>query len=293
MFRRSRPVWLAIVPLVLTGAMGGAAASAAPSTMKDWSTKTRVEDGVLYVTAAPEVNNWIQVEVRGAKARVWEMDGALIAGAGCVQSGAWASECTGFTSIVVDGGDWGDVVEVGNATTLPCRAHGGSSQDQLYVYGCGAGGDEGDDVITILQEGLGVSGGNAPSTAANEVFGGPGRDSLDLRSSTGPLTVSLDDVANDGLVGDPRNNVHSDIEDVAGGVDSDATLIGSNGDNRLLGGNGKDVIDGAGGNDSLIGYEGDDTLRGGAGFDALDGGEGFDRCDVGADGGDALRCEAS
>ena len=106
----------------------------------------------------------------------------------------------------------------------------------------------------------------APGTDA--LHGGAGRDSLSY-SAHGAVSVSLDDLSNDGAPGE-GDNVGGDIESVTGTVSAD-TLTGDEGPNTFLGGDGDDTIDGRGGADVLSGGAGGDVVIGGAGRDMLAG----------------------
>jgi Ca2+-binding RTX toxin-like protein len=111
-----------------------------------------------------------------------------------------------------------------------------------------------------------------PGSGADTFFGGTGTDYVWYRDETSPVSVSLDDVANDGA--DARDdNIHSDVENILGGLGDD-TLVGSGGDNVIDGRQGNDTIFGLGGNDTFVG------LGNGAGFpngaDNMFGGDGFD-----------------
>ncbi len=101
-----------------------------------------------------------------------------------------------------------------------------------------------------------------------------------------PLTVSLDDQANDGRTGgDEHDNLHTDIEDVDGFLDTPygdpnpapLTITGSAGPNRITGDLGNDVIDGGGGADVVDAGRGDDTVTAADGAtDIIDCGAGTD-----------------
>jgi Ca2+-binding RTX toxin-like protein len=70
---------------------------------------------------------------------------------------------------------------------------------------------------------------------ADDISAGAGFDSVSL-FGLGGITVSLDDVANDGqFAGAEGANVHSNVEDL-GGTDGDDVLIGSAAANALFGG---------------------------------------------------------
>ena len=108
--------------------------------------------------------------------------------------------------------------------------------------------------------------------------------------------MTINNVANDGgNGGGEKDNVRTDVENLAGGPGID-TLTGSGLDNRILGPGGNDNIHGGGGddesirrqlsstsatpgNDRLAGDGGDDNLFGGDGGDDLTGGDGYDFTD--------------
>jgi Ca2+-binding RTX toxin-like protein len=129
---------------------------------------------------------------------------------------------------------------------------GGDGTDTLYLGGNtkADGGPDGDHILSD-------SAVCAPGSS-DEVNGGDGVDLADFGQVGGALSVSLDDVANDGWGG--GDNFHSDLEDVNGG-DGGMVLIGSAGPNVLTGGAGNDLLDGRGG---------PDQLAGGAGIDVAD-----------------------
>src|SRR5207248_11639592 len=91
---------------------------------------------------------------------------------------------------------------------------------------------------------------------------------------TDDLTLSLDEVANDGdqATGE-ADFLHADIEIVAGGQGNDH-IIGNEFDNTLIGDVGNDTLEGLGGSDTLFGDAGDDSLDGGDGDDTLQGAAG-------------------
>lgn len=181
----------------------------------------------------------------------------------------------------------GDDLIVGN---------GGSDRLELK-YGCGGSvaGGTGDDEITFSR-GATADGGAGDDTmrfseprypcpaasSSTDIGGGGGTDLLDLAGqlrSSDVFAVSLDDVANDGLADQlVPDNVHADIENLSGGIESDI-FVGSAGPNRLTGGSMPDVLIGGGGDDQLAGDLQDDLLDGGPGADVLEGGAGTDLAD--------------
>jgi Ca2+-binding RTX toxin-like protein len=133
----------------------------------------------------------------------------------------------------------------------------------------------GDDVVCLGDgnDALNGGAGNDVSIAeaavdGNDSFaGGPGtRDSVRYDRRRSPLAVSLDNVPDDGQVGE-RDNIHTDVENVVGGRAGD-DVNGSAAGNSINGGPGADSLSGLDGNDELIGGSGDDVLDGGDGRDS-------------------------
>lgn len=93
---------------------------------------------------------------------------------------------------------------------------------------------------------------------ADDIHGGAGTDAVVYGDRDAPVTVTLDDVANDGQAGE-GDNVHSDVEQIFGG----------NGRDVLQGTPGPELIDGAGGNDTIVDGGGRDRVYGGPGNDAI------------------------
>ena len=130
------------------------------------------------------------------------------------------------------------------------------------------------------------------SEADDRLIGGPGADDIqggggiedyvtyaDDGDQTQGVTVTLDDVANDGRPGE-GDNVHRDVESVVGAQQGGNDLTGSAVDDSLWGGAGDDVLRGKAGNDELHGDSsfmpgagGHNVLDGGIGLDTLFGGE--------------------
>ncbi|MDP2711175.1 MAG: MopE-related protein [Solirubrobacteraceae bacterium] len=191
---------------------------------------------------------------------------------------------------------------------------GGAGDDTLH-------GGAGDDLI---EGGLGddlMTGG----PGADVIAGGPGVDTVSYADQTDRVVVTLDGVANDGVVigGTSEGDNVVSTENVIGGSGDDL-LVGDQARNRLEGRGGDDVLIGGGNDDVLDGGSGRDTvsyehraaddpitatlapptpggggrdesdqfigievLRGGAGADALSGGPGNDTL-IGGPGNDTL-----
>jgi Ca2+-binding RTX toxin-like protein len=93
---------------------------------------------------------------------------------------------------------------------------------------------------------------------SDALSGGPGTDSASFAARIAPVKVTLDDVKDDGEVGE-LDNVGKDVETVEGGFVGDE-LTGSDGADTLRGNGGGDTLTGGGGSDVIEGGEGDDTV---------------------------------
>jgi Ca2+-binding RTX toxin-like protein len=95
---------------------------------------------------------------------------------------------------------------------------------------------------------------------------GPGTDTVTYADHTGPVTASLDGIANDGQAGEGDNVLNAE------------NIIGGSGNDTLTGNAGPNILRGLAGNDHLFGLAGNDTLIGGDGTDTAAGGDGTDTC---------------
>lgn len=163
---------------------------------------------------------------------------------------------------------------------------GGAGNDQLF-------GEDGADVVHG-GEGDDVVGGGGTAAFADVMDGGPGFDTLDQYEYTpggsaglpGPVSVTLDGVANDGRAGegDQVTSVERMQLLVAATLDGSAipgpvdlkvfrtTAAGS----RLVGTAANDVLTGYDYDDTIVGGAGDDLIVGGNGNDTITGGPGRD-----------------
>jgi Ca2+-binding RTX toxin-like protein len=195
--------------------------------------------------------------------------------ANCTESGEyenWNVSCPaqGVTEITFDGHDGGD--SFFNNTDLPSLQLGGPGVDFLHGGG-------GPDVIDGGADNDNLSGNGGDDTldggaGTDTISGGPGTDIASYADATGPVTASLDGVANDGQAGE-NENIPSDVEGIQGGSYDD-TLSGGGGNSTLLGGDGADDLQSWNGDDVLRGQGGNDTLHPSGGADVLDGGDGVD-----------------
>ncbi len=173
------------------------------------------------------------------------------------------------------------------------RVLGGAGDDALTGNSSAnvLSGGEGEDVLRGLDgsdELLGDAGSDDldGGTGPDEVSGGSGsRDRAIYASRTAGVAVDLDDLADDGESAE-QDNVHSDVEDLAGGRGNDL-LIADADRNRLTGGAGADDLRSSDGDDTLLGQADGDRLDAGIGADVVDDGEGLNTVDAG-DGDDTL-----
>ncbi len=193
-------------------------------------------------------------------------------------------QLTGGNGIdTLNGGDNADTI-TGDAGGDILSGDGGSDQIQGGLDGDNMTGGDGED---RLFGGFGndvQSGGNGfdflgqggDDQGADSYSGGPGLDNVFFTNAAGPVTITPDDVTNDGPQG--QDNVASDIENYTGGPFAD-TINGSDGPNVIEGLTGADLLNGGGGNDQVYGHsiipsgDGNNTINGGDGNDILvDGG---------------------
>lgn len=212
-------------------------------------------------------------------------------------------------TILVNANAGNDTVSLASAIPLtePATINGGDGNDNLTG---GAGGDvidggAGSDVINgadgndVLRGGAGnnsLFGGNGNDSMTAEtgkdVFdGGAGVDSVSYATRTAALSITLDNVANDGqttiiklpppslpIILPEADNVRDTVENVTTGSGNDIVTASAAAVNNVFnGGGGNDRLDGRAGNDQLFGAAGDDVLLGGAGNDLLNGGDGNDQ----------------
>jgi Ca2+-binding RTX toxin-like protein len=210
--------------------------------------------GTLTYTGQPGEPNSVEFEPSGPVVYVGPMKGTVT---GCDQVGPTMFACLNINSITADLGDGDDRAWAGG----PFRSalSGGPGDDDLILFAPGNG--------SVLS-------------------GGPGIDTAVISSRAAePISITLDDVANDGVKGSSVN-VAPDVENLSaqsvywpnGALVADRygpiTLTGDADANELTSDDGNDTLTGGAGSDVLIGRGGDDTL------DARDGE--LDRVECGA-----------
>ncbi|MET0816305.1 MAG: MopE-related protein, partial [Solirubrobacteraceae bacterium] len=154
----------------------------------------------------------------------------------------------------IEGGDGNDQIDAGDENDVLL----GGAGDEIWIRG-----DHGADFID------GGPGSDrlfpGDGTDADVVIGGAGTDEATYQDNNddAPVSVTLDDIANDGRAG-VLGNVRSDVEDILGG-DGDDFLKGDKDNNRIRGDldpdDGDDILDGGLGRDILEGGGGNDEIR--------------------------------
>jgi hypothetical protein len=252
----TRTARLAVAALVAALALPPAAQGATVS----------VAGGKAVYTAASGEANHLTVTIVSGVMR-FEDTGvtSTTAGTGCVLKPAQRVDClataiSGVTADLGDGNDWLSV-----QVLMPATVHGGLGNDQIAILA-------GDDLVDggagadTIDTGWGddtIDGGEGPDS----IGGGLGRDRVVYSTRTTGVSVSLDDVANDGAAGE-GDNVRPSVDDVTGGAGDDF-LVGDGEANALHGGPGGDDLQGGAGDDTLDGAAGTDVLSGGPGADVL------------------------
>jgi Ca2+-binding RTX toxin-like protein len=152
--------------------------------------------------------------------------------------------------------------DLGAALVFALTAYGGAGFDVL-TGGAGADtlhGGEDDDLFRT-----------ASTADGSDVYeGGSGIDILSYDNRTVAITITVDNIANDGAANE-RDNIQNTVEGLVGGPLAD-TITGGEADNTLVGGPGNDTLNGGGGNDIFLERErqGSDIMNGGPGSDTVD-----------------------
>lgn len=133
---------------------------------------------------------------------------------------------------------------------------------------------EGTDAISNIQNVITNVGNDLieSGTAANNINGAGGSDTVSYAQSTAAVTADLTTNANN-AGGTAAGDVFSNIENLTGSAYDDK-LTGDGNGNVLTGNAGNDTLFGMASVDTLLGGDGNDTLEGGAGADIVTGGNG-------------------
>ena len=191
----------------------------------------------------------------------------VVAVAPCAQVSATEADCpSGLTVFDVSLGDLSDAAVDSTVGSASAHFSGGEGDDQLTgLFGAdvllGGGGNDtlsgaqgndeldggsGDDQLEGVLGDDRLSGGPGAdllqiALGKDVASGGDGTDTADYSNYADPVTVTLDDVANDGAPGE-ADNIKTDVENVLGG-ENDDVLVGSAVSNLLDGRGGDDQID--------------------------------------------------
>jgi Ca2+-binding RTX toxin-like protein len=122
----------------------------------------------------------------------------------------------------------------GTPFPLPLTLNGGAGNDKL-TDGLAADlvdGGTGNDTLTALEN----------ADVADDYTGGPGTDTLSYGPRSQAVTVSTDDQANDGALGE-ADNARSDLEKLTGGRGNDTLSAKTGSKATVKGGRGNDTLD--------------------------------------------------
>src|SRR5215213_1432099 len=225
-----------------------------------------VAGGTLsYVAGAGEVNT-VTVTQSGSNYVISDPGRSITLANGTTVTGSASFPTTGITTILVDAGDSNDSVTV--SPSVRANLFGGAGDDSLTGGGASftlthstanemLSGGSGADTLYGGQDDDTLDGGSG----ADSLRGEAGTDVASYTTRTSAVTVTIDNVANDGA--GEGDDVRTDVE-------------------RVLGGSGNDTLTGTSASEELNGAGGDDTLRATAGADTLIGGSGRDLADYSA-----------
>ena len=255
----------------------------------------KFEDRTLLTVSAFFFNGELTVQSDGSDAILIQEDPANMGFVQVLDDGNAISTllptlAANVTSIVVEGGDGNNTIDLRNVDSLvfsnpalTVSASGGDGNDTIFgspnVLEVLSGND-GADTISAGDGDDTINGGDGEDDLSGEggidlINGGDGEDNID--GGTG------DDVINGGSSGDTIEG--GDGNDIINGDSGDDSISGSAGmdtidggssDDTVSGGDDDDVITGNGGNDSLSGDGGDDDVNGQGSMDTIDGGIGDD-----------------
>jgi Ca2+-binding RTX toxin-like protein len=221
---------------------------------------------LTYKAAAGKANTVTFTQAASSVTVTRAADDDAIAGTGCTEVIPGTTfDCPGVTAVVADGNDGADKLDATGLTTARVDLRGGDGADTLLGGPASdtLNGGGGDDTLA----------GNA---GADSIAGGAGLDRADFSGT--PLTISLNDLPDDGTPGE-GDNVRSDVEDVTAdpGASGTARITGSDAGNIITMGSGGGTLTGGAGNDTLAGGPADDSIDARDGFaDRVSCGTGID-----------------
>jgi Ca2+-binding RTX toxin-like protein len=232
------------------------------------ASRARVINGsALDYAAGSGESNDVNVSLDSGAYTITDSGAAITAGAGCGPVDSHRVRCSadGVGLVTVAARDQNDAVSVSVSTST--LIEGGLGNDTL-VGGSGVDfldGDAGNDILGGGESNDLLTGGFGADYLSG---GGGGFDTASYFERGQGVVADIGGGANDGNGGDgaggSRDNIESDVENIAGGGGNDV-LTGDAGRNSLWGGGGGDSLRGEDGNDTLSGDAGADSLSGGAG----------------------------
>jgi hypothetical protein len=256
-------------PVLLALALGLAFAAAAWTAAPANAAVVSFTGGGLTITGAPGEGSRLTVEAdANTRATVHDDADGLQPGPGCIGTPRQvvcemllAQGCYPCAA-TIDLGDASDTLILsGTPVKGPFIVEAGAGDDLVQLVG---------DANAIVRGGPGND--TLRADGLSELDGGEGADvlqgdraSASYVSRTEAVTVTLDGVANDGVLGEHDNA-------------ATGSIIGGDGADALTGNGAGNEISGRAGADFLAGEDGDDTLRAaGGGIDRVEAGAGDDR----------------
>jgi Putative metal-binding motif/RTX calcium-binding nonapeptide repeat (4 copies) len=246
--------------------------------------------GVVTYTGSEGVDNFF-VSINNPPAWIFNRNSAaaalMTAGSGCndvfADGTRLACQITGGATINLNGGD--DFVG-GGGDGHGLTVSGGAGNDTIVPSGNAIhtlNGNAGNDTINLsVTPNQDIVDGGADDDliriprGPDDIRGGSGVDTVEFSVAGATVSVTLNDVQDDGASNDTDSNIRSDVENLLGGEEQD-NFTGSAAANVLTGGGGNDNLDGAGGQDTIVAGDGDDTVE------ARDGAADSVNCGVGND----------
>ncbi|MGE5827611.1 MAG: calcium-binding protein [Micromonosporaceae bacterium] len=244
-----------------------------------------VSGDVLHFSDAPDGTANVNITARvSGKGILFDAQYVIVPSTGCSWPDADHTRvlCSGAVSLVeMHGGPGNDVMDVdlgGLFASIPDILYGEAGDDTL-LGGRGATslwGGNGNDVMYGRGGGDGFVSHVVAEDGSDQMYGGPGNDTVDYIERTAGVHASLDGVVGDDGAPGEGDTIGADIENIVASAYDDV-LIGNNADNRILACGGSNTVDAMGGNDFI--EEGDGLhcgLNNPIGPDVIIGGTGVD-----------------
>jgi Ca2+-binding RTX toxin-like protein len=266
-------VWIARSAVTAAAAFGSAAPAQAAVVQLRTFGGADPSAATLYVLALPgETNDIAITQAADGGFVVTDAGAPLYPGEHCARAGAALTcalaEADVQLSINIGAGGGNDRISLaGSAKYFASSLQGGQGDDVII-------GGPGRDELVGAAGNDDLRGGAGPDTlqggeGADTLAGGAGRDFATYFDHGAPVTVTIDDRADDGAAGE-GDNVHTDVENLQGGRANDR-LTGSSANNVITGGeDGDDDLFGGDGDDRLLAsFSSHGRLVGGPGRDTL------------------------